>query len=417
MTEDALSTDLGFRGQGRASLCYAFSEEQVLKDVTCTDSNCDYNASEWKYSIFDIARIHQQLWIKLGNRITADLSRDLLGNGSNAAFPYERVGAKNVRASKCTLEREVFFLNRSPISNPRRGEEPRDILADYLIRIYLELRSDRDRPSPFKNPEIVETWSTLKNLALLAKDEFDFLSKVIDFTKCEDRLPLPRFKVESRDLVDRPEVQALLESRLLQKQSLYVGVCSEVLATETTDSNPCGRHAVVLRRFDPIKKEVLVVDSAFFSKRPRNPDGSNWIPEDVIVKAIVKSGEDARQIREKTKKQFAEMLTDEEIRRNAEETLADIRALIVPQLKEDQQFKALLIEVLNQNISPHPKESLEYKLYAPVLKAAQSMEFRNLNDLKKLLPVLENSLKTMSQIPDALDAISFNGIVWLEPSR
>src|SRR5690606_3156128 len=91
-----------------------------------------------------------------------------------------------------------------------------------------------------------------------------------------------------------------------QGRSLYVGVCAEVLEKEISGDEPCGRHAVVLRRYNPVTKEFLVVDSAFFSLRPRNTDGSSWIPADIVIEAIAKSGRDVQRILAEAKKQMVE---------------------------------------------------------------------------------------------------------------
>ena len=46
--EVARAGDLAFRGQGLAPFCFAFAEEQLMKDATCEGNNCSLNASQWK---------------------------------------------------------------------------------------------------------------------------------------------------------------------------------------------------------------------------------------------------------------------------------------------------------------------------------------------------------------------------------
>lgn len=412
--ENALSTDLNFRGQGRAALCYAFSEEQMLKDFTCK-SNCENNASEWKYSIFDIARAHQKYWIKQYNPIKADLSRDLFANGSSFVFPYNKVEITSVRASKCTLEREVFFLNRSQITNPKRRNEPRDILADYLTRIYAEFKSGNATQPNIENTAILETWNILKSLANESRDEFDFLSKVIDFTKCSDRLPLPKFNVQSRDLADVTQIRDLVETNLKQGRSLYVGVCAEVLEKEVSGDEPCGRHAVVLRRYNPVTKEFLVVDSAFFSLRPRNTDGSNWIPASIVVEAIAKSGRDVQRILAETKKQIAEQSQNIDFAGLAKETTAGLMEAIIATKATD--LRKTTLQMLSEFANQYPNGSSENKAYKQVLAGAQKLAFNRLGDLEQLTPLFERAIKELLVPASSAEGITFNGIVWLESKK
>lgn len=412
--ENALSTDLNFRGQGRAALCYAFSEEQMMKDFACK-SNCENNASEWKYSIFDIARAHQKYWIKQYNPIKADLSRDLFANGSSFVFPYNKVEVTSVRASKCTLEREVFFLNRSQITNPKRGDEPRDILADYLIRIYKEFKLGHVTQPNIENVAIVEAWNTLKSLANESRDEFEFLSKVIDFTKCSDRLPLPKFKVQSRDLADVGQITNLVETNLNHGHSLYVGVCAEVLEKERSGDEPCGRHAVVLRRYNPVKKEFLVVDSAFFSLRPRNVDGSSWIPASIVIEAIAKSGRDVQRKLAETKQQMAEQSQSIDFSGLAKETTVGLREAIVATRTTD--IRKTTLQMLSEFANQYPTGSSEHKAYKQVLAGAQKLVFNRLEDLEQLTHLFERALKELLIPSSSVERITFNGIVWLESEK
>jgi len=410
--ENALSTDLNFRGQGRAGLCYAFSEEQLLKDFTCR-TNCENNASEWKYSIFDIARAHQIYWVKQYNPIKADLSRDLFANGSSFVFPYDKVAVTSVRASRCTLEREIFFLNRSQITNPKRGDEPRDILADYLIRIYNEFKLGRATQPNIANADVLGAWNILKSLANESQNEFDFLAKVIDFTKCSDRLPLPKFNVQARDLADVGQITSLVESALNRGRSLYVGVCAEVLEKENSGDDPCGRHAVVLRRYNPVKKEILVIDSAFFSLRPRNTDGSSWIPASIVIEAIAKSGRDVQRILAETKKQMAEQSQSIDFAGLAKETTIGLKDAIVATKTTDVQ--KVTLQMLKGFANQYPNGSRENKTYRQVLAGAQKMVFNNVEDLEQLTPLFEGALKDLLIPSNSIEGITFNGIVWLEP--
>lgn len=408
--EDALSSDIELRGQGGTSLCYAFSEEQMLKDFTCK-TNCEKNAAEWKYSIFDIARVHQKYWIKKIKPIEADLSRDLFANGSSFTFPYSEVEVTSVRAAKCTLEKEVFYLNRSQVTNPKRGNEPREVMADYLIRVYNDFRRGRAIQPDINNAEVLAAWSQLHSLADQSRDEFDFLAQVIDFKKCNDRLPLPKVKVGARDLTDNGQIRALLNSQLRRGRSLYVGVCAEVLKKEKVGEERCGRHAVIIRKYDKSKDEFLVVDSAFFSLRPRTSDGSSWIPAEIVIGAIAKSGRDMQRILAESKLARASQNVDFE--RAAKESTAGIKEAVATYKPAD--IRKFALQILEQFPAQYPEGSPENKAYKRVLKGARRLSLVSLKDLDQLDTLFEQAFKEILVPSSSVNEIGLNGIVWLDP--
>lgn len=164
--ENALDRDFTFRGQGRANLCYAFAEEQLLKDSICTANgagDCEHNSIQWKLSIFDIAKAHQDNWIKgRGSQsIRGSFAVDLLTNGASDVLPFEELGISSVSASRCTIEKEIFYLNRSQETNPNRLE-----LAEYIKELYPKFKTGSPLPQLDKFPLAVR--SAFQVLAMLA---------------------------------------------------------------------------------------------------------------------------------------------------------------------------------------------------------------------------------------------------------
>ena len=54
------ANSLDFRGQGASPWCFAFAEEQLIKDNACQGQECENNANKWYASIFDIVQLHGQ---------------------------------------------------------------------------------------------------------------------------------------------------------------------------------------------------------------------------------------------------------------------------------------------------------------------------------------------------------------------
>ncbi len=419
--EDALSTDLNFRGQGRAGLCYAFAEEQLLKDYTCTN-NCQTNASEWKFSIFDIARAHQMSWKKKYGEIKNDPSRDLFANGSNEVFPFAETNVGAVRASKCTLEQEIFFLNRSKITNPSRFA-----MADYLIDFYKRYKLGSLASLQIKSATLHSAWAILQELAVASDNEFDFLAKVINFTKCSDKIQIPSFHFQSKDLSETKEVVNLIKPLLNQGKSLYVGVCAEVLESESIGTAQCGRHAVVLKGIKKAddcvvgecKSEILVVDSAFFSKRPRNGDGSTWIPASIVIQSIVKSGQDILKIQEKSNQNSKKELHLHEDRMSkiAKDSATEMTNIVKKLVKEsgNTNIQAATLSILDLIVRSYPESSSQAKMYIQVLNEVKLLTINTIEDIGIIAPIIEQvTLASLTTLSNNSSVFSANGIVWID---
>lgn len=407
--EDPNSANLKFRGQGLANMCYAFAEEQMLKDITCKNE-CQMNANIWKLSVFDIAMAHQLKWrkdhpqTKEGNRVGESIA-----NGSSAVFPYAEVGINEVRASSCTLERELFYFNRSKVINPDRLE-----LSYFIRRLYDDFKLGK-KSSTFESPELSSSWNTLREISKTAKDRDDFLTKTVAYSKCSEKIQIPRLSVHSETLTDLKEINSLIRQVLSRQKSLYVGICAEVLKYEKVDASPCGRHAVILKDVrksectqNTCEDEILVVDSAFFSLRTRNQDGSGWIPASIIIQAIAKSANDFEQI---MKKASASIDVSASAKSASRSTIDDIKKLLAqaPRSELKSQVENFFGQYVQQ-ISGEDKE-LESKL----LTQLRLINIQSTDDIEQTLPVFEQlfvfALKKQSS-PDL--KLTGNGIVWVE---
>lgn len=407
--ENPSSANLKFRGQGLANMCYAFAEEQMLKDISCKD-DCQLNANIWKFSVFDIAMAHQLRWRK-DNPQTKEGHRvgESIANGSSAAFPYAEVGISEVRASSCTLERELFYFNRSKVTNPDRLE-----LSYFIRRLYDDLKSGKKNPT-FESSELRSSWNALREISKTSKDRDDFLTKTVAYSKCSEKVQIPRLSVRSETLKDLEEINSLVRQLLSQQKSLYVGICAEVLKYEKVDPSPCRRHAVILKDIrksecaqGTCKDEILVVDSAFFSQRTRNQDGSSWVPASVVTQAIGKSASDFEQI---IKKASLAMDASASAKLAARSTIDDIKKLLAQAPLVDLKTQVVgFFQQYVQQIGGGDKE-LESKLLAQF----DQINIQSPNDIEQAMPAFEQlfvfALKKQSS--QTLN-LTGNGIVWVE---
>lgn len=274
-----MTTDLEFRGQGPNNICFSFAEEQMLKDVLCK-SDCATNANSWHISIFDIIKLHTAEDIRaIPERIEKDRLKYTFQSGSRFVFPYH--DKVTVRASKCTLERELFYFNRSLQTNPRGlplREQLGDFFDDTLAGVSLISTI----------PELRELSAVLIRLSRESKSAPDFFEKAVSYTSCSDQVEIPRLRVSRELSRDETQIRSTIVAKLSEGRSIFAAVCSEALRSENGEGKICGGHAVVFKELrssteDPGTFEVRVVDSSFFSKRQRNPDGSIWIPLEVAV--------------------------------------------------------------------------------------------------------------------------------------
>jgi hypothetical protein len=327
---------LQFRGQGSTPWCFAFAEEQYLKDLICTGDDCEFNADRWVLSIFDIAKDHGFRSGKIygEERVDFNMTQHLFG-GSHLNFPFvgEREEVK-LRASHCTLEREVFRLIRDPSINPLGigmyqmlsgvyenlkqngppnfeaiiGEYERVLEQDAAsesLRTSAEesLRLTRQAQATMQIPEMAEVYSVFEQIAVEVETSDEFIERVLSYSKCDDTVSIPGFKLEERLLTQVDEVSELLQDRLTIGP-VMAGVCAEVLADGERGEQVCGGHAVTIKKQRP--GFYLVVDSAFFSPEPANDDGSQWIPKHIVHLAIAKNGEHIMTAQTRYEQQIAD---------------------------------------------------------------------------------------------------------------
>lgn len=415
--EEPLDSDLSFRGQGRANLCFAFAEEQLLKDYLCA-KDCENNSSRWQISVLDIARAHQQRWTKTISTPLKNLSLDMLSTGSAFFMPFHELNISSVRDSACTLERDIFFLNRSKISNPKREDLP-----TFLTSIFQAVKYGADPELPFSRADLLATWKTLKALARSAISTEDYLAKVIDFKKCEGRVVIPRFQLRSDNPSEPSKIIEVITKQLQLKRSLYASVCAEVLENEKLDDQPCGRHAVVLKAMRSTKcdkgrcdSEIQVVDSAFFSRRPRATDGSTWIPLSVVVNSIAKSAADFQRV----------LMTASQISMNAEmlETTARESAQGAIALADQalanfkgNQFNEMAQMMLNQMWKSLAQDITYVQSSRKLMAITKQIKFSSTADIRTLEPILTAEFKLALQrriMSLNSTRIEGNGLAWLE---
>lgn len=395
--ENPRAVDLKFRGQGPNDICYSFAEEQFLKDKSC-DENCDYNSAEWVFSIFDIARAHQKLRLISDPSIASEnLDVELLSTGSSTLLPYERAGIISVRKSACTLERDLLLLNRSSVLNPAHKGMP-----GFIAQLYVKLNSKVEPTPQLDGFDIQQSWKILKNLAVTSNNAKVFLAKAIDYSKCSDRVEIPKVKLRGADPADPKVIRELITNLLSSRKSLFVKVCSEVLQNEAGDDGRCGRHAVVLKAVSEDYSLVRVVDSAFFSRRPRSVDGSIWIPTDVVVKAIAKF-KDQGLLNDPDLSPLLTKLAD---------SLAGLFIALVRPVVEnltDQDFHAMIPGVI-RSLSVTPVTSQVKEAIAGQVERMQLKTKANLDQLEKI--ARKEILREM--VADKRPPQDRNGINWIE---
>lgn len=418
--EEVRKQNLNFRGQGGSGLCYAFAEEQIIKDLICS-GDCSTNADEWKLSIFDIAKVHQEKAIQYNpDMIIGDKMVDLTANGSSHFFPYLEMGTPSVRASNCTLEKELFYLNRSKLTNPDRLP-----FHEFVMDIYDRYSANNLSVSDIE-PLISSAAVTLKELATSSSDRLDFLTKTIEYSSCEDRVQIPEVELKREDHSEESKIKDVIMPLLKEGRSLYVGVCAEVIKSENNNDAPCSRHAVVLKGFsDPTCKgdqcQLGVIDSAFFSLRPMNDDGSAWVPLKVVAQAISKSSLDFQRIIAEAKASNRHVIDsfDEVAKIAAREfiqTMKDsLRTIPGNKLKESliEQIKKMGSEVREE-----PSDANK-AFIAKLIQEVEKLSLKNLSELDLLeAPAVKVYLAffqdSFAERLSKMDSIQSNGIVWVE---
>ena len=413
-------TNINLRGQAHAPLCFAFAEEQLIKDKFCTQS-CENNSAQWLISVFDIAKKHQEIRIKNNPNLRQEnLALDLLTIGSGQILPYSNLSA---RASHCTLEKELFFMNRTAFINKKNQK-----FAEFYMDAYAKYKRNED---PFLNTinsdalkQETQTLSyisaILSDIAKKSVDKYNFLQNIISFTRCDDVIQVPELQIQKAFPQTDIEISTLIRNLLIQKKSVYAGVCGEVLEKETTDSEKCLPHSVILKNINKCTNnncsyEIQVVDSNFSSPRTQQSDGSVWIPENIIIAAISKlnlehhklEAEDKKTIEYKRKdfvandtasaiKQFVDFANKASIEQAATQVENFIRLVAEP-LKNDSDYSIILKNALDE---------------------AKSVELKQISDIQKFYPVVEKikiNIENKAKLTNfKLNHSRYNSIFWLD---
>lgn len=404
-------TNINLRGQAHAPLCFAFAEEQLIKDKFCTQ-DCENNSSQWLISVFDIAQKHQEIKIKNNpNASKENLALSLLSNGSGQILPYTNLTA---RASHCTLEKELFFMNRSTLINKKQQQ-----FAEFYMEAYAKYKRNEE---PFPEIQSLSNVSAiLSDIAKRSVDKYNFLQNIISFTRCDDVIQVPELKIQKAFPETDAEISTLIRNLLKQKKSVLASICGEVLSNENSGAKNCYVHSVVLKNIinkcvsNNCSYEIQVVDSNFSSPRPQQSDGSVWIPENIIIAAILKfnleqyklEAEDIKMIEKSRKdnavndtnfalKQFTDFANKTSIEQAATQVENFIKLVVEP-LKNNSDYSVIL------------KSSIE---------ESKAVEIKQISDIQKLYPVVEKVKihieNKNKQENIKLNHSRFNNIFWLD---
>lgn len=413
VVESSRPETLSFKGQGTLNLCYAFAEEQILRDFTCQNDCTPLKANQWKYSIFDIAKIHQLKFFREHPQPQLDpfeVAIDLTTNGSAFVFPYEGTQITSLRASKCTLEKEIIAINRSALFNPDKRpfwefvEKLRTQITDNSITL--------EDLTPLAGPKA----STLVQLASESQSGSEYLSKIIEHTSCNDEYPLPSFTKGIHIPTSLEDTQNTIATQLKNNKPLILGVCAEIIEKEKLygPTSQCFRHSIVANKLQDFDCEggdcfVNIVDSAFFSKRKLNEDGSTWVPLRVVALANFKNVQNVKKI-------------IEDLQIQAESLEAQMR-----------KGSNLMVESIKNKVSQSPSkqikenalkyiDAMDASSFTKELKEAlKALEIHQLSDLDKLKPIAyqiwEKSLPEKKQEWERrASQLESGSISWIEPN-
>lgn len=468
--------NLQYRGQGLSPWCFAFSEEQLLKDELCTGNSCQENADLWRISIFDIVKDHgQRNSKKFSTQIDKVTSRYF--EGSALSFPYISESPSQFRAAQCTLEQPLFYMNRSRAFNPLLLGMHQMLtelyttlrvsgIPDYnkLVRSYEDLaaspsasaelkqsakwlvQKSREAKEAMKNPKLAEAFTILEQLAKSSEDANSFILKVLDYSTCESTVTLQKKEVVEKVVSDTAEIATII-ARQIPKGSVVVGVCSEVLSKEIEGAVPCGGHAITLKA--QRDGEYLVVDSAFFSSRPLNSDGSMWIPKEIVHLAISKMGKHLEATNRNYEDQMAKIQADYEKQisqinsqnntgdfQKVEESVDQIIEIIKQNSKDipSDDLKAhvisLFTQIMNSSLTqsqaePERPQLLDHeRMINQILTQAALLDINSLDDIDQIKPTMlgvfkREILANFPKIPSSFPVKDYNlktggNIVWLE---
>ncbi len=249
-----------------------------MKDATCKE--CSLNAAQWKYSIFEIVRAHREYELNQNFEIQAS-NIHIFFDGSHQEFPY-LPAKKSFTAAHCTLEKDLFLINRSKILNPLAYDLDEMLPAFFNSyqskHIFFESSADHE----LDKYRLKNTKQILESLAKKSKNGLDFLAQAVNFRKCDHQVEAPSSPLTKTLALDPQEISAAIARGLSLNHSVFVKLCGLNIRYEKNVED-CASHAVVIKK--QTEAMYLIADSAFFSLRAMESDGSVYIPKDVVVQA------------------------------------------------------------------------------------------------------------------------------------
>jgi hypothetical protein len=454
--ENPAKNDLRFRGQGPNPWCYAFAEEQLIKDALCSGAECDGNAATLKYSIIDIADATAKRDDEKDPSAAASSFLPVdqkLFKGSGDFFSIGRFPNPAITRSECTLEPELFLWNRSLDFNPKKLDISQQINEFYshrrtygawgdrgavTINWMQSLDSDKrlkpsqiaafkaayqidanrfaDEKSKLEAAGLAPLMDQLDKIAEeedahAQNGETSFADSVLKFRRCENRADLSKLIPRQTLLLKPEEIQEKIEQLTSQNKSLEVGICAEVVEHEEMGSlDYCGGHAIVVKKIRRINTgiDLMVVDSAFFSPRPRNGDGSIWVPEAIVVMAAQKYAQhlaktiadlesEQRKIISKNSSESA--LSQSKLETALDRSIAEVRKFLIKRFVTKSDNTNYIVSMLQSSQDPIQ--------YADLIKKIQTSRVRSKTDLEAFLLDLRNVQLSaiQSQLSHNLDGI------------
>lgn len=148
-----------------------------------------------------------------------------------------------------------------------------------------------------------------------------------------------------------------------------------------------------------------MVDSAFFSRRPRNADGSVWIAESVLIIAMRKSSKDFEQIRSSALKSSKVDTTGLGIA---------VRDFIKAQVQADHttNVKAKSLELMNAIAAQFQTDATNKRFIELLISRVAQLKLETAQDLDQIPVAIQESME--AAVNANVMSLAGNGIVWLE---
>ena len=453
--EQGNPSDVPFRGQGPNPFCHAFAEEQLIKDALCSGTQCENNASLYQYSILEIVDVNAHKALKRSQDPAAALHQTRFW-GMNDFFTLGDTLNPTIARSECTLEKDLFKWNRMREFNPAK-QNLQGQLYDYLsfyrsfgpVASRLQWVADKRKEindNPYWDADarrdalkfldesekafaeyitqarIAGFVPLLTELDKLAAEELreegekntNWMDRVFAYRKCDARADLRHLKPKFLMTADMKTIQTTIKNLVTKNKSVMLGLCSEVLETEKLgDPNKCGGHSLVAKRRRQVgnRIELLIVDSAFFSPRPRNADGSMWIPESVVYTAVQKYGARVLKTLAELRKHFDSAVAS---------SIADVEKAYAEgtkQYKNELKQRGDLTEAVRDFLSSsgHPYTQLVEKYKTKQMRTEAAVD-ELMADMKRvaLEDIREQLEAQRSQVGKSVHEERQNNLAWFE---